>query len=136
MLRTCPDAKLLQRFILGQLSAEELDSLAAHVETCSDCCRATPAYMAPEQATSQPVDARADLFSLGCVLYRLATGELPFKGDDTMAVLMALALQNPTPPEKIVPDLPSALCTLITQHLIERFTNASNSLNAGNTLSQ
>ena len=57
----------------------------------------TPAYMAPEQAQGEPVDLRCDLFSLGCVLYRLCTGELPFKGTSTMSILLALAQDTPKP---------------------------------------
>src|SRR5205085_4060282 len=58
----------------------------------------TPAFMAPEQAQGKAVDARSDLFSLGCVLYRMATGVLPFTGPDTMSLLLALTTQEPQPP--------------------------------------
>jgi serine/threonine protein kinase len=51
----------------------------------------TPAYMAPEQARNELIDHRADLFSLGCILYEMTTGARPFTGGDTMAVLMSLA---------------------------------------------
>lgn len=58
----------------------------------------TPAFMAPEQGTGDPVDQRCDLFSLGGVLYRMLTGELAFKGKSLMAFLQALNSQQPVPP--------------------------------------
>jgi hypothetical protein len=73
----------------------------------------TPAYMAPEQARAQPVDARADLFSLGCVLYRLCTGQLPFQGDTPFAQLTALAVDTPVPVRQHNPQVPEALAELI-----------------------
>ena len=78
----------------------------------------TPAYMAPEQARgTQMVDARADLFSLGCVLYRLCVGEMPFKSDTTMGILMAIATEEPTSPARTNPAIPSELSDLIMQLL-------------------
>src|SRR5262249_37228732 len=77
----------------------------------------TPAYMAPEQADDKPLDHRCDLFSLGCVLYRAATGQLPFKGKDSMAIMMALANKVPEPPHSIDPMIPTALSDLIMDML-------------------
>lgn len=78
----------------------------------------TPAYMAPEQARGdKAVDARADLFSLGCVLYRLCAGEIPFKGETTMGVLLAIAMNEPTAPVRIDPNIPAPLSDLIMQLL-------------------
>jgi formylglycine-generating enzyme required for sulfatase activity len=73
----------------------------------------TPAYMAPEQARSEKVDGRADLFSLGVVLYRLCTGVMPFKGHDTMSTLMALAMDNPNPPHVVNPAVSRPLSDLV-----------------------
>jgi WD40 repeat protein len=77
----------------------------------------TPAYMAPEQARGEPIDARCDLFSLGCVLYLGATGEAPFHGTDMMSTLLAVATQHPRPPQKLNPDLPAELSKLIVKVL-------------------
>ena len=73
----------------------------------------TPAYMAPEQSRGRGVDHRADLFSLGCVLYRCCTGQLPFTGTDTLSILAALALDNPTPPRHVNPEVSPGLSRLV-----------------------
>jgi serine/threonine protein kinase len=77
----------------------------------------TPAYMAPEQASGEPVDARCDLFSLGSVLYRAATGASAFAGRDTLAILSALATRTPTPPHRLVPSLPRMFSGLVMRLL-------------------
>jgi WD40 repeat protein len=77
----------------------------------------TPAYMAPEQARAGAVDQRADLFGLGCVLYRMATGEVPFKGSDSLSTLAALASDQPRPPRQLNPAVPPALSALILRLL-------------------
>jgi serine/threonine protein kinase len=80
----------------------------------------TPAYMSPEQARGGAVDARSDLFSLGCVLYQLTTGEPPFRGPDTLAVLTALAVDEPRPPRTLNPELPEGLNALILRLLAKK----------------
>lgn len=76
----------------------------------------TPSYMAPEQAEGE-VEARADLFSLGCVLYRMVTGQLPFPGTTAVAALRAVATLNPTPAQQINRETPEALSQLIERLL-------------------
>jgi serine/threonine protein kinase len=73
----------------------------------------TPAYMAPEQARGGSVDARADLFSLGAVLYRMVTGQVPFPGSDVTAVLSAVAKEQPVAPRLRNPKVPARLSHLI-----------------------
>jgi WD40 repeat protein/serine/threonine protein kinase len=77
----------------------------------------TPAYIAPEQTDGRPVDGRTDLFSLGCVLYRMCTGEAPFKGKDTVSTLMAVATDRPKPPREVNPEVPPALSALVLRLL-------------------
>jgi serine/threonine protein kinase len=76
----------------------------------------TPSYMAPEQAEGR-VDHRADLFSLGCVLYQMATGRLAFPGRTRAEILHAVATRNPTPPRQFNPETPERLSQLIERLL-------------------
>jgi hypothetical protein len=69
--------------------------------------------MAPEQARGERADASSDLFSLGCVLYQLCTGKLPFPGATVMAVLTSLSVDTPSPPGDKNPTVPPALDALI-----------------------
>jgi WD40 repeat protein/predicted Ser/Thr protein kinase len=80
----------------------------------------TPAYMAPEQARGAPADARSDLFSLGCVLYRLYGGRVPFEGPTVMAVLTALATEDPVPLGQLNPQMPEDLAGLVMRLLAKR----------------
>jgi hypothetical protein len=85
--------------------------------TQSGAILGTPAYMAPEQAGGKGVDHRCDLFSLGCVLYQMSTGRLPFQAADTISTLIAVATHDPTPPVEIEPRVPPALSELIVRLL-------------------
>ena len=73
----------------------------------------TPAYMAPEQAAGKKVDERADLFSLGVLLYEMATDVQPFRSDTVYSTLTALATVQPPPAVTHRADLPPVLCDLI-----------------------
>ncbi len=77
----------------------------------------TPSYMAPEQARGLRVDARCDLFSLGCMLYRMTTATLPFTGTDPLSVLMSVTTDEPEPPRNLNPAMPAALSDLIIRLL-------------------
>lgn len=80
----------------------------------------TPAFMSPEQARSEKLDARSDLFSLGCVLYLMCTGAEPFRGTTPMAQLTALAVDDPHPIHRLNPALPAALSELVMSLLAKR----------------
>ena len=83
----------------------------------------SPEYWAPEQAAGQQVTERADLYALGCILYELATGSLPFEGSDRLQVGMRRIHEDPPPPTAFAPDLPpeaEALITALLQRAPER----------------
>jgi len=73
----------------------------------------TPTYMAPEQAQGQPCDPRTDIYSLGVIMYEMATGRPPYQGADPMAVLLQHVQGAAAPPRKLRPDLPPALEAII-----------------------
>lgn len=84
--------------------------------TGSGIVAGTPGYMAPEQVRGRP-EPRSDLFSLGCLMYRMTTGEPPFGGNDTLEVLSSLANETPRPPREIRAEIPAALSRLIEKLL-------------------
>jgi serine/threonine protein kinase len=73
--------------------------------------------MSPEQFSSQPVDGRSDLFSLGIILYELATGKRPFGGEHLAATFSSVTLETPMEPGKINPDIPDRLSHIIMKCL-------------------
>ena len=77
----------------------------------------TPAYMAPEQVRGEETDGRADVWSLGVVLFEMLTGELPFKGGAESAVIYAILNDLPTEIGELRPDLPEAVRTTVERAL-------------------
>ncbi len=73
----------------------------------------TAQYLSPEQARGEQVDARSDVYSLGCVLYEVLTGEPPFKGDSPVAVAYQHVREDPKQPSQVNPAVPPALDSVI-----------------------
>ncbi len=89
----------------------------------------TPGYMSPEQARGRPADARSDLFSLGAVLYRVLTGQPPFRGNDTPQTLFDVVYRGPRRPTDLVPgmspDLDLFLAIALAKKADQRFSSAT-----------
>lgn len=81
--------------------------------TRSGVVAGTPMYMAPEQARGDSLDHRADLFSLGSVLYLMCTGRPPFRASTTFAVLKRVAEESPRPMREVIPEIPNWFCRIV-----------------------
>ncbi|NLG56000.1 MAG: Stk1 family PASTA domain-containing Ser/Thr kinase [Rhodococcus sp.] len=83
----------------------------------------TAQYLSPEQARGEQVDARSDVYSLGCVLFEILTGEPPFKGDSPVAVAYQHVREDPRTPSDLNPDIPPALDSVILKAMSKNPAN-------------
>ena len=99
------------------------------VKTQAGMVLGSPQYMSPEQITGQAVDGRSDIFSLGSMLYEMATGEAPFRGADMPALSYMVCMLEPTPASQLNPALPPMLELILNRALAkdreQRYQNAS-----------
>ena len=94
-----------------------IEDTSGHTMTQVGEILGTPRYMSPEQIMGRELDGRADLFSLGVILYQLTTGRQPFQGETLAAIFHAITQNQPQAPTAIEPSLPEPLAAVIMQLL-------------------
>ena len=115
MLTSDGEVKVMDFGIARTSTGDTLTQTAAVLGTAS--------YLSPEQAQGQPVDARSDLYSLGCVLYEMTTGRPPFSGDSPVAIAYKHVKDDPVAPSRINPDVPSDLEAVILKSMAKNPAN-------------
>jgi serine/threonine-protein kinase len=105
------------RFKITDFGIAHIEDPSSPEQTQAGEILGTPAYMSPEQVLSRPVDGRSDLFSLGIILYELATGVRPFGGEGIHAIFSAITQEKPLEVQARNPEVPKALSDVIMKCL-------------------
>jgi predicted Ser/Thr protein kinase len=121
MLTQSGDVKVMDFGIARATTSESLTQTATVLGTAT--------YFSPEQAQGAPVDARSDVYSLGCVLYEMLTGSPPFSGDTPVTIAYKHVKEDPVPPSRLGRDIPTQLDAIVLKALAKNPANRYQSAN-------
>jgi TolB-like protein/Flp pilus assembly protein TadD len=113
------DFGLAKRTPVSPLDVARLSAVPTMTEIAEGRIVGTVAYMSPEQAQGTAVDQRSDIFSLGIILYEMATGERPFTGSTSISILSSIVKDTPRLATEVKPDLPRELSRIIRRCLMK-----------------
>jgi serine/threonine-protein kinase len=115
MLTPTGEVKVMDFGIARSATGDTLTQTAAVLGTAS--------YLSPEQAQGEQVDARSDIYSLGCVLYEMLTGNPPFTGDSPVAIAYKHVRDDPVPPSRVNGDIPGDLEAVVMKSMAKNPAN-------------